>query len=89
MKERSYEEVKAKYVEFVQSFLSEEPGTERTELLPNLWVVVNKKHNFKVIIECRKLGSSNPRTGYVDWFAVVDHEGEKRHFLLEFEEDSI
>lgn len=51
-KERNFEEVKAKFTEFVQNFLSGEPGTEKLELLPNLWAVLNKKHNFRATIEC-------------------------------------
>lgn len=85
IKERSYDEVKAKYQEFVRDFLSGEPETEKTELLPNLWAVVNKRHNFKATIECefqRTLGSM----GKEEWFAVVTHDGEKSRYLLEFEE---
>lgn len=81
--ERSYEEVKAKYQEFVNSFLSGETGTEKTELLPNLWAVVNKKHNFKATIEC-EFRVNDLRTMEKEWFAVVTHEGEKSNFLLEF-----
>jgi hypothetical protein len=82
-KERSYEEVKAKFTEFVQDFLSGEPEMEKVELLPNLWGVTNKKHNFQATIECefqRTLGS----LGKEEWYAVVTHEGEKSRFLLEF-----
>lgn len=82
-RERTYEEVKAKYQEFVQDFLSGEPDMEKTELLPNLWAIVNKKHNFKATITCefrRTIGSM----GKEEWFAVVDHGGEKSNYLLEF-----
>jgi hypothetical protein len=83
IKERGYEEVKEKYLEFVRDFLSGEPGTKKIELLPNLWAVVNKKHNFKATIECefrRSIGTM----GREEWFAVVSHEGEKSNYLLEF-----
>jgi hypothetical protein len=85
-KEIEYDVVKAKFQEFVQGFLSGEEGTERTELLPNLWAIVNKKHNFKATIECefrRSIGSM----GKEEWFAVVTENGEKSNFLLEFDEE--
>lgn len=83
-KEHPYEVIKAKYLEFVDSFLSEEPGTEKTELLPGLWAVKNKEHDFKATIEC-EFRVRDLRTMEKDWYAVVDHEGESIFHLLEFE----
>jgi hypothetical protein len=81
VKERSYDEVKAKYVEFVESFLSGEVGTEKTELLPNLWAVVNKKRDFKASIEC-EYRVKDLRTMEKEWLAVVTHNDEKSNFIL-------
>jgi hypothetical protein len=89
IKELPYEVVKEKYQEFVHSFLSGEPCTQKTELLPNLWAVVNKKHDFHVSIEW-EFRVKDLRTMEKEWFAVVTQfnpRGDvlgKDNFLLEF-----
>jgi hypothetical protein len=83
VKELEYDVIKKKYLEFVESFLAGEEGTEKTELLPNLWSVVNKKHNFRASIEC-EYRVKDFRTMEKEWFAVVTRDGEKSNFLLEF-----
>lgn len=91
IKERSYDEVKAKYQEFVKEFLSGEEDTEKMELFPNFWTVVNKKHDFHATINC-EYRVKDLQTLEKEWVAVVTDldsngkEKDKSNFLLEFEE---
>ncbi|MEH7120913.1 hypothetical protein V7128_26425 [Neobacillus vireti] len=81
MKEPEYAEVKAKFFEFVETFLSKEEGTVRSMLLPGYWLVSNEKLNFYASIRCEsKLQDWNET-----WYAVVSHEGSKSNYPLIFD----
>jgi hypothetical protein len=88
------EVIKQKYLEFVQSYLSEEPETEKTELLPNLWIVTNKNHNFYATIECKYRIIDSITLDKVCFAAVtqLDIAGveiDKVNYLLKIKEDDL
>jgi hypothetical protein len=93
IKDPEYDEVKAKFQEFVKGFIAGTPGTEKTEMLPNFWTVVNKEHNFHATIKC-EYRVKDLRTMEKEWFAVVTEidskgrEKDKSNFILEFEESA-
>lgn len=76
----TYEEVKLKFKEFVSNFLSGEVGVERTEIFPQVYIVVIPSADFKVLIKCEEIGDGQ-------WCAVVQEpSGDKTKYLLFKEE---
>lgn len=78
----SYEEVKARYNEFIRNFLADENDITKEELLPSFWQVSVPSKNFNATISCER--TENAR-GIEIWCAVVD-DGEKQYHSL-FEQE--
>jgi hypothetical protein len=65
-------------------FLSGEENVQRTQLLPNVWIVSVPEKDFKVMIKLESVGSPY---GFEEWIAVVEEtDGEKSNYLL-FEDE--
>lgn len=80
----SYEEVKARYNEFIQNFLVDENDIIKEELLPSFWKVSIPSKNFNATISCER--TENAR-GIEIWYAVVEEEkGHKNEYSL-FEQE--
>lgn len=85
---RTYGEVKEKYLEFVSNFMSDVDGIEKTEkkeLMPTLWSVVNEEKNIVGTIQCQ-MKIADTETGEEEWFAVVNMNGKRKAHLLKFDE---
>lgn len=77
--------IKNKYWEFVQGFLEYEPETEKVELIPDFWIITNKKHDFNATIKC-EYQVRDFLTMEKQWFAVVTVGNEKSHYYLDVKE---
>jgi hypothetical protein len=84
---RTYGEVKEKYLEFVGNYLADVEGTEKKELMPTLWSVTNEEKNIIATVQCQ-MRIVDQETGEEEWFAVVNNNGQRKAYLLEFTEES-
>ena len=82
--EFTFEEIASKYQVFVSSFLSDETNVEKEEVLPRLWMVIQKEKDFKASIECKCIGKWH---GIEQWCAVVTEPNGEEHNYMLFEEE--
>lgn len=60
-------------------------GTEKKELMPTLWSITNEEKNVVATIQCQ-MRIVDPESQEEEWFAVVNSEGSRKAYLLEFDE---
>lgn len=75
-----YIEIKTKYEDFINNFLSEEKNVIKENVIQDFWTISVPEKNFKCSITCKCTGN---RFGIEEWSAVVEEiNGEKNIYPL-------